>query len=163
MTPEAFRAALGRFATGITVVTTVVEGVDHAMTASALASVSLNPPLVLVCVAHRARFHEAISAAGTWAVSILADSDRGTAEWFATRGRPLDSQLAGFEHFRGPRTGAALLADAIATVECRTSATHDGGDHTIMVGEVLAAEVRRQTAKPLLHFRGGYHTLGPAV
>ena len=163
VTPEEFRAALGRFATGVSVVTAVADGLDHAMTASALASVSLDPPLVLVCVAHRARFHEAISVAGEWGVSVLPASGSGTAAWFATRGRPLETQLEGFAHFRGPNTGAALLADAIATVECRTWATYDGGDHTIVVGELLAADVRRPSSPPLLHFHGRYHTLGPPV
>jgi flavin reductase (DIM6/NTAB) family NADH-FMN oxidoreductase RutF len=161
LTPEEFRAALGRFATGVTVVTAVADGVDHAMTASALASVSLDPPLVLVCVAHRARFHEAISAAGEWALSVLPAGATDTAAWFATRGRPLETQLAGFGHSRGPLTGAALLADAISTIECRTWATYDGGDHAIVVGEVLAAEVRRPAGQPLLHFHGRYHALGP--
>jgi flavin reductase (DIM6/NTAB) family NADH-FMN oxidoreductase RutF len=163
LSPEEFRAALGRFATGVTVVTAVLDGVDHAMTASALASVSLRPPLVLVCVAHRARFHQAISVAGAWGVSILPASAGGTAAWFATRGRPLDGQLEGFAYVRGPHTGAALLSDALATVECRTWATYGGGDHTIVVGEVLAAEVRHQSAEPLLHFHSRYHGLGPSL
>jgi flavin reductase (DIM6/NTAB) family NADH-FMN oxidoreductase RutF len=161
--PEAFRAALGRFATGVTVVTAVVDGIDHAMTASALASVSLEPPLVLVCVAHRARFHDAITVAGEWGLSVLPATARGAAAWFATRGRPLDGQMAGFALVRGPQTGAALLADAIVTAECRTWATYDGGDHSIVVGEVLAVDVRRPGTRPLLHFHGGYHTLGPQV
>jgi flavin reductase len=161
VSPEEFRAALGRFATGVTVVTAVADSVDHAMTASAFASVSLRPPLVLVCVAHRARFHEAISAAGAWGVSILPASATGTAAWFATRGRPLDAQLEGFPHVPGPHTGAALLSDSLATVECRTWATYPGGDHTIIVGEVLAARVRHQAAEPLLHFHGQYRILRP--
>jgi flavin reductase len=73
----------------------------------------------------------------------------------------LDSQLEGFDHFPGPHTGAALLADATATIECRTWATYDGGDHTIVVGEVLATDVRRPGGAPLLHFHGAYGTIGP--
>ena len=85
--------AVGRFATGVTVVTAVDGGLDHAMTASAFTSVSLDPMLVLVCVENEARFHDAIIAAGAWAVSILDASARPVAEWLATRGRPLHGQL----------------------------------------------------------------------
>src|SRR6202022_2391586 len=116
----------------------VAAGTGHAMTVSAFASVSLEPPLVLFCAEKIARFHDAVLAAGSWAVSILAEDAEKTARWLATRGRPLDGQLDGVAHHPGPATGAPLLDDAIAVLERRTTAVHDAGDHSIVVGEVEA-------------------------
>lgn len=160
-----YRAAMARFASGITVTTTRVDGVDHAMTASAFTSVSLRPPLVLVCVEKVARFHAAVLASGSWGVSVLAASDHAVATWLATRGRSLATQLDGMATWRGV-TGAPLLAGAAATLECRTWAVHDGGDHSIVVGEVVAADVgddARATEEPLVYFAGGYRTTSAAV
>ena len=92
------------------------------MTVSAFASVSLEPPLVLFCAEKIARFHDAVLAAGSWAVSILAEDAEKTARWLATRGRPLDGQLDGVPHHPGPVTGAPLLDGALATLECQTTA-----------------------------------------
>lgn len=155
----AFRLALGRFASGVTVVTTVTEGVDHALTASAFTSVSLAPPLVLVCVDKRNRFHDAVAASGSWAVSILAEPAQDAATWFATRGRPLAGQLDRVGYRRGSCTGAALLADALAWLECRTVNSYDGGDHTIVVGRVVGAAVTDREDDPLLYYRSHYAAL----
>ncbi|MDP9392777.1 MAG: flavin reductase family protein [Actinomycetota bacterium] len=157
--PAEFRAAAGRFATGVTVVTTVSDGMDHAMTANAFTSVSLDPLLVLVCVAREARFHDAILDSGLWGVSVLEASARPASAWFATRGRPLHGQLTRYAHHRGARTGVALLDASLATLECRTWAVHDGGDHSIVVGEVLAVELPQPDGQPLLWFRAGYSLL----
>lgn len=163
MTPAldsaSFRQALGRFACGVTVMTTVVDGVDHALTASAFSSVSLDPPLVLVCVDHKNRFHDAMLAAGAWAVSILPESAQDAATWFATRGRPLAGQLDKVPHHRGAVTGAALLDDALAWLECRTWRLHEGGDHSIVVGEVVWAAVSEAIDHPLLYYRSRYGAL----
>ena len=132
-----FRRIAGQFASGIMVVTTHDDGVDHAMTVTAFASVSLEPPLVLFCAEKIARFHDAVLAAGAWAVSVLDEDSEKIARWLATRGRPLDGQLAGIAHRPGPQTGAPVLEDALGVLECRTTAVHDGGDHTIVVGEVI--------------------------
>ena len=85
-----FRGALSRFASGVTVVTTVLDGIDHAMTASAFTSVSLDPPQVLVCSQRTSRFHEAVLESGVWGVSILSDRGRAASAWFAHSGRPLE-------------------------------------------------------------------------
>src|SRR4051812_2818629 len=87
--PEEFRRAVGRFATGITIVSTVADGADHAMTVNAFTSVSLDPVLVLFCVEKIARFHEVVISTGEWAVSVLGAGGREASQWFATRGRPL--------------------------------------------------------------------------
>ena len=139
----AFRRAAGRFASGIVVVSTSLDGVSHAMTATAFTAVSLDPLLVLVCVEKIARFHDSVLATGTWAVSVLGEESEKAAAWLATRGRPLEGQLDAFRHHAGPATGAPILDDALTAMECRTTAVHDGGDHSIVVGEVVGVSEPR--------------------
>jgi flavin reductase (DIM6/NTAB) family NADH-FMN oxidoreductase RutF len=166
----AYRRAACQFASGIVVVTT---DSGHAMTVSAFASVSLDPPLVLFCAEKIARFHDAVLASGSWAVSILAEDAEKTARWLATRGRPLDGQLEGLAHHPGPVTGAPVLDDALAVLECVTTAVHDAGDHSIVVGQVEAVSVPdgrpsdgrpsggRPPGGPLVHYSGAYRRLDP--
>lgn len=156
---SAFRGALGRFGSGVTVVTTVAAGEDHAITVSAFSSVSLDPPLVLVCLDKTARFHDAVRRSGRWAVSILTESGQDAATWFALRGRPLEGQLEKVTYRRGGYTGAGLLDDATAWLECRTWQTYDGGDHAIVVGEVVTAAVAEDVDDPLLYYRSHYAAL----
>lgn len=160
----AFRAALGRFASGVTVAATVdpVDGVDHALTASAFTSVSLNPPLVLVSINRGARFHDPVLRSGRWAVSLLSREGQAAATWFATSGRPLADQLERVPHRRGKHTGAALVCDALAWLECETWAIYDGADHALLVGTVLHAEVDERVNDPLLYYRSHYATLVPS-
>lgn len=153
-----FRRAVGHFASSVTVVTTTASGVDHAMTASAFTSVSLDPILVLVCVDKEARFRDAVLESGAWGVSILATGQRRAAEWFAMKGRPLIGQLDRFPFHRGT-TGAPLLDDAVAWLECRTSAVYDGGDHDIVLGAVVTAREVDRDGLPLVHHRGRYGRL----
>jgi flavin reductase (DIM6/NTAB) family NADH-FMN oxidoreductase RutF len=155
-----FRRVAGRFASGIVVVSTSLGGIGHAMTVTAFTSVSLDPLLVLFCAEKIARFHDAVLAAGTWAVSVLNEDSEKTARWLATRGRPLEGQLDAFRHHRGPVTAAPILDDALAAMECRTTAVHDGGDHSIVVGEVLAVSEPRPGGGPLLYYSSGYRRLG---
>ncbi len=157
--PAEFRRVLGRFATGVAVVTCAADRLDHAMTANSFTSVSLEPPLVLVCVETDSRFHEAISDAGLWSVSVLDESQRGRASWFATRGRPLVGQFESTSTHRSPLTGALVLDGAIATLDVRTTAVHPGGDHDIVVGEVLALRLDRPEGRPLVYFASGFRRL----
>lgn len=160
-----FREAVSRFATGITVVTCRVADADHAMTANAFTSVSLEPLLVLVCVERDSRFHEAMSQTDLWGISILTRSSESTARWLATKGRPLENQLARVDHYPGPATGAALISEALASLECRTYATYPAGDHDVVFGEVQAIEVAAELpgavkdVSPLLYYRRGYRRL----
>jgi flavin reductase len=156
---DSFRRVVGRFATGVTVVTTCVDGVDHAMTASAFTSVSLDPLLVLVCVEKDARFHDAVLESGSWAVSVLSGSGRRAAEWLATRGRPLGGQMDRVPHHRGDITGAALLDDALAWLQCRTTAVYDAGDHDVVLGAVVEVTSSQVEAPPLIYYRGAYREL----
>ena len=154
-----FRRAVGRFATGVCVVSTVTGGRDHAMTANAFTSVSLDPLLVLVCVDEDARFHDAVVEAGEWGVSVLDERARGAAEWLATPGRPLVGQLDPVPHHRGPVTGVALVDTSLATLECRTTDIHAAGDHVIVVGEVVGVGLAPEGRRPLVYHRSSYRVL----
>jgi len=161
-TAAEFRAAAGQFATGVAVVTTRIDGNDHAMTANSFTSVSLDPMLVLVCVDKGTRFHDAILGAGTWVVSVLPAEAREAAVWFATKGRPLVGQLDHVEHHHRSGDGVAVLSSALSVIECATWATYDGGDHTIVVGEVSALSLPNPEAPALGYFRRGYAELSKA-
>lgn len=154
-----FRQAMGRVASGVSVVTTVAAGHDHAMTADTVTSVSLEPLLVLCCVETEARFHDAVVDAGFWGVSVLGAGQRAASDWFATRGRPLHGQLDRTPHRRGERTGVALLDGALMHLEVRTTDVHPAGDHAIVVGEVLTIGLPETVPPALVHFRGGYGSL----
>lgn len=150
---------MGRFATGIAIVTTVTDGIDHAMTVNAFTSVSLEPLLVLFCAEKIARFHDAVLESGRWAVSVLGEDGQQASRFFATRGRPLVGQLDGWSHSRGPLTDAAIFSAAIAALECRTRSVHDGGDHTIVLGEVLGVSTPAEQGRPLIYYEGRYDSL----
>lgn len=153
------REVFREFVTGITVVTTPPigdPGTRHAMTANAFCSISLDPVLVMVSVAHTARFHGAITAAEGWAVSIMASDQEPVAAHFARSGRELASQFDGIEHEIGENTGAPLLRGSRAWLECRTHDLVRAGDHTLVLGEVLAAGVNPAPGQPLTYHRGGF-------
>ncbi len=152
--PDEFRAAIGRLPAGVAVVALRWRGVDHAMTASAVASVSLDPPLLLFCVHEDARFREALDHVDRWALSVLSDTGAGVADWLSSPGRPAVGQLGRVPHREGRVTGAALVDDAAAWFECRTAAIHRAGDHDIVVGEVLSVGQGPATAGGLVHLRG---------
>lgn len=154
-----FRRAVGRFATGVCAVTSLLDGRDHAMTANAFASVSLEPLLVVVSVAEDTRFLEAVLGSGVWGVSVLPATARDVADWLASSGRPLVGQLDRVPHHRGPWTGVALVDGALATLECRTTAVHPAGDHQLVVGEVVGVDVAAVPSDPLLYHQGRYRVL----
>lgn len=154
--PDAYRRVAGRFATGVNIVTTRVDGVDHAMTVNAFTSVSLEPIRVLFCAEKVARFHEAVLRSGLWAVSVLSYDDQDASGWFATRGRPLAGQVDRWSHATAPYTGAPVLSSAIAAMECRTTSVHDGGDHSIVLGDVLDVSTPNPDGEPLLYYEGRY-------
>jgi flavin reductase (DIM6/NTAB) family NADH-FMN oxidoreductase RutF len=154
-----FRRTVARFPTGVCVLTTRDAGLDHAMTVSSFTSVSLEPLLVLICVELEARFHDAVISAGFWGVNILDADSRATADWLATRGRPLHGQLDRTPHQPGRATGAPLLTAATGTLECRTEAIHPGGDHSIIVGAVVSAQMSENSESALVYHRGSYKRL----
>ena len=156
-TADALRFAMGHFASSVTVVTALAHGRRHAMTATAVSAVSLEPPLILVCVSHTSRFHAAIHAAEGWAVSILSASQAGLARHFSRRGRPLETQFDEIEHVPAPVSGAPILTDCLVWLDCRTYAIHEGGDHSIVLGELMAVSAESAAAGPLTYYRGLYH------
>ena len=153
-----YRRAMGRFATGVVAATTLSGSHDVAMTVNSITSVSLEPLLLLLSAKQDGRWHEAVLESGVWAVSVLPASARATADWLATPGRPLHGQLDRVPHHRGV-TGVALVDGALATVECRTHAVHAAGDHSLIVGEVVAVGAPAEAEPALVHFRGTYATL----
>jgi flavin reductase (DIM6/NTAB) family NADH-FMN oxidoreductase RutF len=155
--PGSYRKVVGRFAAGVAIVTTRLGDDDHAMTINSFTSVSLDPLLVLFCAEKVARFHDAVMEAGLWGVSVLPASMEDASRFFAHRGRPLNGQISRWPHHRG-ESGVALFDGAIATVECATTAVHDGGDHSIVVGAVTALGTPSDGA-PLLYHEGRYKSL----
>ncbi len=151
-----YRRVVGRFATGVTVITSVLDGEQHAMTCNSFTSVSLEPVLVLFCAEKIARFHDVVLTSGSWAVSVLAQGQEEISRRFAVRGRPLEDQFAGLPATPGAVTGAAVLDGALAALECRTVSTTDAGDHTVFIGEVLGLGVPDPEADPLLYYEGRY-------
>lgn len=153
---EELKRAMTHFGSGVTVVSTNYDGLAHAMTATAFCSVSLEPPMVLVCVARHTRFHPAVLATKQWAVSILSAEQAPAARHLSTSGRDLATQLDQFPHRPAPVSGAPILNGSLAWLDCVTSATHEAGDHTIIVGTVLQAGEESANATPLAYYRGVY-------
>lgn len=148
---NAFRAALARFASGVTVVTARDDaGGDHGMTVSAFASLSLEPPLVLVCLDATATLLPHVHAASTFGISILGAEQSELSRRFADQST---DRFDGVAFTRGA-SGSALLDGAVAHLECRRVAVHPGGDHEIIIGEVLTA--RTFTGAPLVYFHRAY-------
>lgn len=162
LSPDTFRSVIGRFASGLTIITALDDGgVDHGMTATAFCSVSLVPPLVQVCVDQSTTMHGVLGRATHFAVNFLASEQEELARRFGSGepqrgGIPEEDRFDGVGYTRAV-SGAALLNDALAHIECRVSARHPAGDHTIVVGEVEIATVH--DARPLIYYRGGYTQL----
>ena len=152
-----YRQIIGRFATGVAVVTTAVDGWLHGITANALASVSLDPLLLLVCVDKQAYAHKELDQGGRFCVNILAEDQQELSQVFATRGEPLRGRLRGAAYQLSPG-GMPVLEDCLAYLECAVADRCAGGDHTIFIGAVLDGDIVRQ-ASPLLFYRSGYPRL----
>jgi len=156
VTPDDFRAALSRFPSGITVVTSCTTGGDlHGITVSAFSSVSLNPPLILVCIEKTTGSHAAIKESGFFVANILAAGQDEISERFAL---PFSDKFDGVNYREGIG-GAPVLALALVSLECRLANAFDGGDHTIFVGEVENVSVK--DGQPLVYFHGNYRDLLP--
>lgn len=150
-----FKRALGRYSTGVVVVSARSGSHDHAMTANSFTAVSLDPPLVLFCVERDARFHDAVTEAGVFGVSVLAVEHRPVATWLSTPGRPLIGQLESIPHERG-RLGCVLIPGALSQLEAEVRGIHPAGDHSIIVGEVRHLTMPDDPPSPLLYYRSRY-------
>lgn len=157
VTPDRFRDALRLWASGVTVLTTRRAGGIQGITVSSFASLSLEPPLVLACIARKAGSHDLIGAERVFAVNVLADTQRGLADLAAGRSGAEGNRLEGIP-WHAESTGAPVLDDCLAWVDCTLHATVPGGDHTIFIGRVEASGQRE--GKPLLWFGSGYRTIG---
>ena len=152
-----YRGIIGKFATGVTVVTTGVDGWLHGMTANAITSVSLDPLLLLVCVDKEAHTHDHLSHAGAFTVSILAEDQQDLSKTFATSNKPEEGRLQGVGYRIG-ENGAPIIDGCLASIQCEVTERADGGDHTIFFGRVLDAAIERD-APPLLFYQGTYRKL----
>jgi flavin reductase len=162
LSPTEFRKAMGSFATGVTIITLDLEGEVHGMTANAFASVSLDPPLVLVCVDHSARTRAHLHAKKRFGVNVLAGNQRVISDYYA---RPVrDHERAEEEasaRFDRTAKGTPILHGALAYLECSLQSAEEAGDHTIFIAEVEDVVVRQ--GDPLLFFRGKYRKIGEHV
>jgi len=154
VSPDEFRAVLGRFPSGVSVVTTrAADGTDQGMTVSAFSSVSLEPPLILICIEKSASAHGALTTANGFVVNVLSAKQEQVARRFA---------IVDIDRFEGvgftrSSQGFAILDDVLAVIECDRVSMFDGGDHTIILGEVETT--RAENGTPLLYYRGGYAQL----
>jgi len=151
---DEFRKAMSRFASSVTVVTTRSEnGEPKGLTVSAFCSLSLDPPLVLICIEKNASLHQFLKEGSHFAVNILSEDQELVSRRFASRD---SNRFEGIGHRKGA-TGTPVLEDVIAHIECIVQQCHPAGDHTIFVGQVEAAETT--DGRPLTYFRGGYSKL----
>lgn len=153
VTKEQFREALGHFASSVTVVTANCGDRLAGITVTAFCSVSLEPPLVLVCIDKQAWLHDRLQPGAALAVNILSETQESLSRRFASSS---PDQFSGIGYVLGVG-GAPLLDGVLAAIECRVTESFPGGDHTIFVVEVVATRIGE--GKPLLYFRGRYHTL----
>jgi flavin reductase (DIM6/NTAB) family NADH-FMN oxidoreductase RutF len=157
-TADEFRATLGLFATGVAVVSARVGDLAHGMTANAIASVSLDPLLVLVCVERDAIMRKVIDEVGGFSLSVLAADQEHLSRWFADPVRPNGSaQFDGIGHHPAPVSGAPLLDGAIAWIDCTLDASQQAGDHVIFIGRVRW--LGRGGGEPLIYFGSHYREL----
>jgi flavin reductase (DIM6/NTAB) family NADH-FMN oxidoreductase RutF len=152
---ELFCRTCARFTTGITIVTALdAQGSPHGMTANSFTSVSLNPPMVLVCVDHRANVLEHYRKSGYLGINVLSEEQQDLSTVFARRGQ---DRFNGVEWFAG-ETGVPLFPGVLASFECVLTQSVEAGDHDVLIAEVLSATHR--DGRPLVYFGSGYHKLG---
>ena len=154
VTSEEFRHACGRFATGVTVATVMdSEGVPHGLTVSSFTSVSLDPPLVSICLGHAVSLISLFRASNYFGINILTEAQRSLSDHFARRGHDRFEGVA----WTPGETGVPLIYDVLAALECQVEQRIPVGDHDIFVGRLVASRVSE--GAPLLHFAGGYRKL----
>ena len=151
---DEFRAALGRFASGVTIVTSKdAEGNLHGITVSAFCSVSLEPPLVLICIDKNTGSHHALAQTDSFVVNLLREDQQHISDRFASF---LHSKFETIKYHAGI-DGLPILEDALANLECRLINSHANGDHTIFVGQIERATI--SDGNPLVYFQGNYRKL----
>ena len=155
ITDQALRKMRALFASGVTVVTTVHDGQLRGVTVSAFSALSLNPPLVLICLANESESKDWLAESGVFAVNILSDEQEFLSERFAARAPIVNVRFEGVPYHTAS-TGSPILAEALAWYDCRVEAMHDGGDHTIFIGRVEAVGFGGEGKQPLVYFENRY-------
>lgn len=154
ITEQEFKNALSLFASGVTVITTKdSDGIFHGLTVSAFCSLSLRPPLILICIEKTTGSHNAFEESGEFVVNILRENQAHLSNHFAT---PLDDKFMGIEYFTNGNN-LPILKNALVSLECRLKNSYDGGDHTIFVGEIEKSHINE--GKPLVYCEGNYRKL----
>ncbi|MFZ4452696.1 flavin reductase family protein [Salibacterium aidingense] len=154
MDDRLFKAAMGKFATGVTVITTEIDGQVHGMTANAFMSVSIDPKLILISVADKAKMHDLIKQSGKFAVNILAEHQQDMSMVFAGQIKDRDVAFDRFEDL-------PVIEDSLVTIACDVYDTHPAGDHTLFVGAVQNLQL--QEDEPLAIYEGKYKDLQDKV
>jgi flavin reductase (DIM6/NTAB) family NADH-FMN oxidoreductase RutF len=149
---DEFRAALGSWASGVSIITARADDEIHGMTVSDFSGASLDPPLALVCAAKSSVTTRLLEKGGCFGVNILKADQSALSNKFASK-KDEFKRFEGVEHYAS-KTGAPLLEDALVNLDCRVVAIHDAGDHVLCVGEIES--VRVNEGEPLVFFRGGY-------
>jgi flavin reductase (DIM6/NTAB) family NADH-FMN oxidoreductase RutF len=163
LSPDTFKQVMRRWGSTVTIITTRADDAIHGLTATAFSSLSANPPEVFISVYKQSRTHALIARGGVFCVNFLAPEMAHLSDRFAGR-QPNNNE----DRFQGVRyrteaTGAPVLDEAIAYLDCTVARAFDAGDHTIFIGSVQAAAVQRPDDAPLLYFNGRYHLLGGPV
>ena len=159
--PDDFKQVMRRWASTVNVITTRADDMIYGLTATAFSSLSAEPPLVFVCINRKTRTHPLIESSGIFCVNFLAPNMKHVSDRFAGR-VPDEERFKDLAH-RAEATGAPVLNDAVAYLDCRVQEAHSAGDHTIFIGLVHASGVQQPEQAPLLYFNGKYHQLGDSV
>jgi flavin reductase (DIM6/NTAB) family NADH-FMN oxidoreductase RutF len=159
--PDSFKQIMRRWAATVNVITTRSDDMIYGLTATAFSSLSAEPPLVFVCVNRKGRTHPLIENSGIFCVNFLSPDMKHVSDRFA--GRIPDEERFKDLAFRSEATGAPVLNDAVAFLDCTVHEMFAAGDHTIFVGLVQAGDVQKPDAAPLLYFNGKYRALGDEV
>ena len=156
VTSEEFRRACGRFATGVTIASVIdCQGTPHGLTVSSFTSVSLDPPLILICLGHAVSVIDAFRSASYFGINVLSENQRDLSERFARKG---EDRFTGVAWERG-ETGVPLIPGVLAAIECAVERRVTAGDHDIFIGEMVASRVTE--GEPLIHYASRYRQLAP--
>jgi flavin reductase (DIM6/NTAB) family NADH-FMN oxidoreductase RutF len=156
--PEALRGAMRLWATGVTIVTTKVNGIWHGMTVSSFTSISLDPPLVMVSLEHGTRTYGMVAQAGLFGVTILSKDQQAISERFAGRSSDSQDRFAGLEVFT-METGAPFISGGLAYLDNLVSSSIDAGSHTLFIARVVATRFVTDHEHPMIYFNRSYHHL----
>ena len=151
------REAMRQWATGVTVVSSIYDGLQHGMTVSSFTSISLDPPLVLVSLAKEARTHDLVQRSNIFGITLLNQAQEGISDRFAGRTTENQDRFAGLDTFT-LYTGAPFLFGGLSFLDCTVVASHDVGDNTLFIGEVIAVQVT-QEGDPLIYYNRSYRRL----